>query len=77
MSGRTQDATSEERPTTTCARCGNEYRDRDMMPNPQGAGEVCCYCLDALRLDPANCRECGTPFNDAEPSPSGCCPACE
>jgi hypothetical protein len=34
----------EPRPTTTCFRCGKDYRDRDMMPNPHGEGELCSDC---------------------------------
>lgn len=25
---------------------------------------------------PENCKECGAPFNNAEPGPNGRCPAC-
>ena len=30
-------------PTTTCSDCGQDYRDRDMLPLPDG-GEVCQRC---------------------------------
>jgi len=36
---------SSEHNTTTCFDCGNDYRDRDMMPLPD-EGELCAACWD-------------------------------
>jgi predicted Zn-ribbon and HTH transcriptional regulator len=32
---------------------------------------------DELEYGPECCQECGAPFNNANPSKSGLCPACE
>ena len=44
--------------TTTCYSCGNDHRDRDMMPNATGDGELCPACyLDQQEHTPTQTTE--------------------
>ena len=42
-SNTTEPVVPEPRPTTTCARCGKDFLDREMLPLPDG-GELCPGC---------------------------------
>ena len=60
--------------TQPCPRCGRECAALTAVVEPEGCFYVCDRCVASD--DPANCRECGEPFNNADPTPSGLCAEC-
>lgn len=61
--------------THNCRQCALHYGDSGLCD--EGKPLDSPHRIKGVQYPPENCRDCGAPFNNAEPGPNGRCVACK